>query len=683
MPEKALNTLTYAAGASLAAITLFYVFGPTFTLENSEPPASAASNFLGISSGRKKGVVGLSNPANDCFINSVLQALAGLGDLRLYLIRETHRRSLDEEWVYTVAIPPQERGDLGERWAHMDDWKVEGLQRGLVTKSLKEILDALNERPICKKTISATPFVRSLEAAFRQRISRQQQDAQEFLQVVAERLCDEYHAGCKARKYARKKSASLERIAGEGLAALALEDEADATKTTPLLSTTGAIDHEKQGEQQKTADVEEEEEGFPMEGKQESQIECLTCGFKPRPKESTFCNLTLNVPHTSTTTLNACFDGMFKTEYIDDFKCEKCRLIHAISHLESEARKPSTTPEAKSRLATDIASLKVVLSTDPEKLPEDLPLPDSSLAPKRRIARHTRLTSFPKILAIHLSRSIYDAQMSQKNAAKVSFPERLPLGGLLQQKKYKLLGVVTHKGSHYSGHYESFRRQNVYAPFSNPNTFQPAGVYSASTAGTPAGTPRIQARKPETSPSPLASTPDLLGSGTDSPSPVPAGATITVAPSQDSDTSKSGGPRVSLSSLRQLRSPTSPHKDTDSSSMRSVKSALSRIRSSSRSTSRPRSSPNGKSGFESGDTSPDHNSSTTTLENPVAQTSVKPESVRGSVTTEKEKRKRKVRDDRWWRISDDKIQQASTKDVLDMKQEVYLLFYELEREQGC
>jgi ubiquitin carboxyl-terminal hydrolase 16 len=53
------------------------------------------------------------------------------------------------------------------------------------------------------------------------------------------------------------------------------------------------------------------------------------------------------------------------------------------------------------------------------------------------------------------------------------------------------------------------------------------------------------------------------------------------------------------------------------------------------------------------------------------------------VTTEKEKRKRKVRDDRWWRISDDKIQQASTKDVLDMKQEVYLLFYELEREQGC
>lgn len=625
----------------------------------------------------------------------MLQALAGLGDLRLYLIRETHRRSLDEEWVYNVAIPPEERGDFGERWAHMEDWKVEGLQRGLVTRSLKDILDALNERPIYKKTISATPFVRSLEAAFRQRISRQQQDAQEFLQVVAERLCDEYHAGCKARKYARKKGTFLESAAADKLAALTVVDEADADKNAQSLSTTAVANKERASDQQKTEELDEKEEGFPMEGKQESQIECLTCGFKPQPKESTFCNLTLNVPHTSSTTLNDCFDGMFKTEFIDDFKCDKCRLLHAISLLEAELRKPSISSDAKSKLTSDIARLQEVLSTDPEKLPEDLPLPDSSLAPKRRIARHTRLTSFPKILAVHLSRSIYDAQMSQKNAAKVSFPERLPLGGLLQQKKYKLLGVVTHKGSHYSGHYESFRRQNVYAPFANPNTFQPAGVYSASTAGTPASTPRIKARKPETSPSPLASTPDLLGPGDSSPPLAPA-ATITLSPSQDPDTKQSNGPRVSLSSLRQLRTPSTSQKEKDpeTSSLRSVKSAFSRIRSSSRSTSRPRSSPNGKTESESGSVSPNQNSSTTTLEQtnangssttletPVVQTSVKPESTKGSVRSRKEKREKKVRDDRWWRISDDKIQQAGTKDVLDMKQEVYLLFYELEREQG-
>ena len=47
MPEKPLTIATYAAGASLAAITLVYVFGPTFIIDDE---AAAGS--------RKKGVVG-------------------------------------------------------------------------------------------------------------------------------------------------------------------------------------------------------------------------------------------------------------------------------------------------------------------------------------------------------------------------------------------------------------------------------------------------------------------------------------------------------------------------------------------------------------------------------------------------------------------------------------------------
>jgi ubiquitin carboxyl-terminal hydrolase 16 len=682
MPEKTLTVATYAAGASLAAITLFYVFGPTFTLEDTHPTPSATSNFLGISSARKKGVVGLSNPANDCFINSVLQALAGLGDLRLYLIRETHRRSLDDTWVYAQAIPPEARGDLGDRWAQMADWKIEGLQRGLVTKSLKDVLDALNERPIYKKTISATPFLRSLEAAFRQRISRQQQDAQEFLQVVAERLCDEYHAGRKARNFARRKGALADSLVGDKLATLALEDEAEWTKidgdapspsTTPTAPNTvdKPLDQEEPPEPQRDDDG-DDEEGFPMEGKQESQIECLTCGFKPQPKESTFCTLIVNVPQTSTTTLNACFDGLFKTEHIDDFKCEKCRLLHAMTILEAEASKSSTPAALKSRLLADMAKLQTAIDTDPEKVPEDIQLPDLSLAPKRRIARHTRLTNFPKILAIHLSRSIYDSQMSQKNAAKVSFPERLPLGGLLQQKKYKLLGVVTHKGSHHSGHYESFRRQNVYAPFANPNTFQPSDVYSASTAGTPASTPRIAALKPDTSP--LASTPDLLEPAASTSTVQEQPQTPNLGPKvQEQPQTSNLVPKVSLSSLRRLRSssattgspsssPSRLSKDPETASIRSVAaSALSRIRSSSR-----------NSCTGSGDSSPPPD----TTETPAIPTTVtkRPGSIKDK------KKQKKQQDDRWWRISDDKIQQASTRDVLEMKQEVYLLFYEMERE---
>ena len=70
MPDKPTTVVAYAAGASLAAIAAFYVFGPTFFIDG--------ENSYNTNDGRKRTIIGLSNPANDCFINSVLQALAGL-----------------------------------------------------------------------------------------------------------------------------------------------------------------------------------------------------------------------------------------------------------------------------------------------------------------------------------------------------------------------------------------------------------------------------------------------------------------------------------------------------------------------------------------------------------------------------------------------------------------------------
>ncbi|KAJ1305670.1 hypothetical protein OPQ81_010409, partial [Rhizoctonia solani] len=76
---------------------------------------------------------------------------------------------------------------------------------------------------------------------------------------------------------------------------------------------------------------EEEEDGFPMEGVTESQIECLSCGFKPRSSRSRFCTLTL-------------------PEHIDDYKCEKCRLVHAEQIFQAQLAR-STSEEAKAHRA--------------------------------------------------------------------------------------------------------------------------------------------------------------------------------------------------------------------------------------------------------------------------------------------------------------------------------------------
>ncbi|KAJ1334023.1 ubiquitin carboxyl-terminal hydrolase 16 [Microdochium nivale] len=666
MPDKPLTVATYAAGASLAAITLIYVFGPTYLIDNDTAAASAST--------RKKGVVGLVNPANDCFINAVLQALAGLTDLRVYLIRETHRRNIDEPWVYEQLVPDPNRRNA-------PDWKIEGLQAGLVTKGLKDIIDALNERPIYKKTISALGFVRVLETAFRQRISRQQQDAQEFLQVVAERLCDEYHAGQRARRAAKAKgglpntsnrasvpvdgAAVQQRLAGLELQespVSSVESVAPTETHTPrqLGQETGCSADGDNGE----------EEGFPMEGKYESQIECQKCGFKPRPTQSTFCTLTLNVPQVNSATLNSCIDGFFKTEYVDDFKCEKCRLMNAKDMLEAELAR-SGDESFKDTTRESIAKLQYAIDNDPEETP-DVPLPDMRYAPKCKIARHIRLTSFPKVLAIHLSRSIYDAShTSMKNSAKVVFPEQLPMGGLLSQNKYKLLGTVTHKGSHQSGHYESFRRQNQVLPFATANAFRPSGIYTKSAAPSPAATPQIRAVQPSDNPSPAASTPDLSYSAMHNGSPVSVDLQNGIRESSDANIPRSSP--VSGAGFANFPL-AAKNRDPDSISLKSVAaSAKSTVSKLSNSVRHSRSASPAGMGRTESPSLLNGTTATATTNNGSEKAGS------GSVMAKTLGRKRK-HGDRWWRISDEKIKEAKTGDVLSMQREVYLLFYELERD---
>lgn len=617
MPDKPVTVAAYAAGASLAAITLFYVFGPTFFIDG--------ENSSNTSSGRKRGIIGLSNPANDCFINSVLQALAGLGDLRLYLIRELHRRELDGPAIYETIPNEQDMKQIDR------PEKILELQQGTITRAVKEMLDALNERPIYKKTISARPLIEALERAFKTRISRNQQDAQEFLQIVAEKLCDEYHAAAKARKRAAVHSDEcLEERDNES------HKEADQVEVEELQIPDARLKNEAAVASEKGAEAAvlgpDEAEGFPFEGKLESQVQCQFCRFRNKPASSSFVTLTLNVPQKSSTTLDHCFDVLLKTEEIDDFKCDKCRLEHALEIKNSKLAKAESEKQV-ARLQQDINLIKAALNEDPEKAPEGVELPPLENAPKRSIKRYMRITSFPKLLAIHLSRSIFDTRsVSLKNAAKVSFPERLRLGGLLDEKWYKLLGIVCHKGNHNSGHYESFRRNHLYPPFATPDVFSAYAAHSKS--GSKAASPNPSPKLPAlTRVSDVASRPSTASET----SPV-------ISTPSNSSTSLSSSPH-SRPSSKQFLEPTATFMPKDS-----------RITEQSKVLSRPQ-------------------SSKSDAIRPVSGTS----NAKSEMSERSRFRRKRKSNDRWWRISDDKIKECRTSDVLAMEKEVYLLFYELER----
>jgi ubiquitin carboxyl-terminal hydrolase 16 len=639
MPDKPLTIATYAAGASLAAITLVYVFGPTFMLDDEAAQSSRST--------RKRGVVGLVNPANDCFINSVLQTMAGLPELRIYLIRELHRRKLDGKEIYSIIeqhedeISPNESKDIVKMNETKEpSWKVLGLQQGLVTAGLKDILDALNERPIYKKAISARTFVSVMETAFKTRISRQQQDAQEFLQIVAERLSEEYHAGVNARRKAKSlrspSTTTLKAPESDG----DVKENGHKGRPTALRPTESARGLQAKSEieqirqsvrqlPQAEDDDLQDDEGFPLEGKIEAQIECMTCHFKPKPSVSGFVTLTLNVPQNSSTTLNACFDGMLKVEHIDDYKCDRCRLEHAVQVKTKELARASDE-QTRNLLTHELSAIESALATDPEALPKHIKLPDASQAPKRRISRHMRISSFPKVLAIHLSRSVWDPNSSSsKNLAKVSFPETLPLGGILDQHQYRLLGVVTHKGGHNSGHYESFRRQYLPEPYSAKLSMGTQGMYSAQS------TPRA--------------------SGMPSPMLEPSTPGLTHSPSSSGNSTSSRSSSIKKRfSLRPRQSskngdPTNDEKSTLSSS----------------------------SGAE---TPFPHQTSTTSKpipESATYQQTARTSSKAKSLDLSRLKRKQRNQHNRWWRISDDKIKESKTSDVLGMQREVYLLFYEI------
>ncbi|CCX14908.1 Similar to Ubiquitin carboxyl-terminal hydrolase 16; acc. no. P0CAQ1 [Pyronema omphalodes CBS 100304] len=635
-PAEKHVTLAYAATASLAAVTLVYVFAPTWFID------STSSS----SKDRKRCVVGLVNPANDCFINSILQALAGLEDLRSYLSQRTQAVKLRSEYI------------------------VDFEQKPFLTIALKEILDSLNERPLQKKTISARPFLLTLERVFKKQISRTQQDAHEFLQVVAETLAEEHEAMMKLEK-------ELVGVKRKGIEEL-LEDEASemvivsppeietpreaagASSTSPLAADLPATSapSETTPEEKPAAVEPKPTPPMPLIGHLISTLSCQTCSFSPKPTTSSFVVLTLPVPQKSSTTLADCIDLSLSLEFIDDFHCSGCHLSAAISHYSRRlASLPPDTPSSvRSELETTIAALR---EADPENPPPNIPLPPASSVPKTRISKQTSITHHPAIIALHLSRSIFDTYPPRKNTAKVQFKETLQMGGILRPIRYRLMGVVVHKGGHDSGHYECFRRQvTARGPYSTPS---PAGM------GTPIpgmpmmggmwmpGMPRMSGTNTPIG-TPIPGTPGTRSSaatpGNSTPGSPYLGASGSVTPV---GTSIRLGDDLNLNNTR-------PSMSSDNNSFLSP---IPTPVSGSGRTSVAGSIFTSNSGVETED------------ERDKDGKDKDKDAKKRKKKEEKEKEKRN-RNNKWWRISDDKIKECRTSDVLGMQKEVYLLFYQRE-----
>lgn len=390
--------LTYG----VLSVTSIYVLFPSFK--------SILSTILGIKQIKAdldnkrwdKYTAGISNKGNDCYINSSLQALSALQNLTIYLNEYIRLFVKQEETICEEGNHP------------------EIAIRGLLHESLCNVCEDLQELILQPKTISNDQIVQSLERIFRGKISRDQNDAHEFVQILLERLYEE-----------------------------------------------NKMLHQHMNNELLKSDKFD----FPFKGTISSHYFCTRCQKRSEIQNQDQFMWELSIPQRYDCSLQEIIenDGY---EMIQDYSCLYCQ---ASALLANEANYNFSNDDLENENIRQLKTLLPVL-----KINSDIPdrllyyiknYNKNRCVPskiKTTIIRKSDFSQLPKSLIIHLSRSVYNGMVMTRNSCRVSFPEILEINqrsidedGNFQVRKvkYSLKAMVKHTGSHYQGHYQCYKQK--------------------------------------------------------------------------------------------------------------------------------------------------------------------------------------------------------------------------------
>ncbi|KAI8368527.1 hypothetical protein BD560DRAFT_398974 [Blakeslea trispora] len=377
-------------------------------------------------------ISGLVNTGNSCFLNSVLQAMSSLPQLHLYLEYASNSSS-------DISLP--------------------------VTRSLLKTIRCLTKPLERRSSFRPVDIVTALSSN-RRIISREQQDAQEFFQLVSSAMDTEGQAIAKSRVF------------GHGLKDLLMDRSSNKRCI--------------QSSQPQTHQLEN-----PFIGLLANRLSCMQCEYTSAIRHFSFNNIQLNVPNKYTTTLQECLTQFTSMEYLQDASCRRCSfettaksLQSEIEKLQHQSKKCNKTGDMKKKreLVSQIVILQRTKQTIELRLAEGrieeedeqdkLPLLRSS---RRMSSKQVMLAKPPKILCLHISRSAFlNTGAVYKNTCQILFPEYLDVSpfstnGTLhtqpnvpistpetvstRKSYYRLMSVVVHYGSHSFGHFVAFKRR--------------------------------------------------------------------------------------------------------------------------------------------------------------------------------------------------------------------------------
>ncbi|TDL29950.1 cysteine proteinase [Rickenella mellea] len=393
-----------------------------------------------------------------CFMNSVLQSMASLSYLTPH-INSIHSRAEELD----VPTP--------------------------VIDALRDALLALNTPKSSPSSLRPVPMINALSSPTPGRhstlfSSREHQDAQELFQLLSECIKNE---------------------------ALAVDKEVQRDRGLSGLSGTSGQPMGEAGQN-------------VFDGLTANRRSCMECGYTEAVMHFAFDNWQLAVPRLSAScTLHDCLSDYIRLELLTDCICRKCSMLATQERLKQEAEKLSvsiaadaTPSQSKKKRAREARRLeaRVKAALEEGRIEEDLKGVKMEKVISKASTKQAMIARPPKVLVLHLNRSVHYGNYAGKNSCRILFPEILDLtpyttSGQLStvpsvpistpspalprsttptqstyatpRVLYRLAAVVCHYGAHSFGHYVCFRRKphrtsnpsNSTLPLHGPATINP------------------------------------------------------------------------------------------------------------------------------------------------------------------------------------------------------------------
>ncbi|KNE62156.1 hypothetical protein AMAG_07401 [Allomyces macrogynus ATCC 38327] len=305
---------------------------------------------------------------NTCFFNSVVQSLATLDALRVYLDARTAAILRDE----ALADSPHAEIPIGVAARHA------------VTLALRSTLADLRVPRTSRTSMAPMPLMRALNRTKRGLLNMDQQDAQELFQVLISAVADEHEAAGKRLQ--------LIPSLGDALAEDEDEDVADAwsaahprSRAAQLASAAVAA---------LNAPI-----ANPCTGILASRLACTVCGYTPPIRHFPFNNLSLALPvpsgwsAASGVSLDQALAMYTAIETIADACCRRCTLRAAAAGL---ARQLAAAQAHVASAAETVRKLQLQQAAAPGRNPGPTtstaggrkPVPATTAGPGKRRTSH-------------------------------------------------------------------------------------------------------------------------------------------------------------------------------------------------------------------------------------------------------------------------------------------------------